>query len=86
METVLRKYDFYKSKYAVNMLERYREQERVLQEYFGEPVKRQFENLLVKIPEKRHELQTALHGDYMQLPPANERVAHNVAILKCRDL
>lgn len=86
MERVLCKYDFYESKYAGNMLGRYREREVVPQKYFGIPKKGQFESIIVNIPEKSHELQTALYGEYMKLPPECERIAHNVKILKCREI
>lgn len=84
MEKILKKNDFYESKYVGNMLGRYREREVVPQKYFGEPQKGLFESIEVNIPEKSHLLQQALYGDYMKLPPKNERVAHNVVILKCR--
>lgn len=84
LETVLKKSDFYISEYSGNMLGRYREKEVVRTEYFGKPVKAEFEKILINIPEKSHELQTALYGDYMKLPPIENRVAHNVRIIKTR--
>ena len=86
MEKILSSSDFYKSKYAGNMLGRYREREVVPQKYFGTPVIGSFEGIDVKIPEMSHELQTSLYGDYMKLPPVESRVAHNVTIIKCRKL
>lgn len=84
LEKILRKSDFDKAEYAGNMLGRYREREVVPKKYFGQPKKGKFENISVNIPEMSHELQTALYGDYMKLPPEKERVAHNVEIVKCR--
>lgn len=86
MEKVLRKSDFNESEYAGNMLGRYREREAVPKKYFGVPKKAQFENMMVNIPEMSHELQTALYGNYMKLPPEKDRVAHNVKVIKCRDI
>lgn len=86
MEKVLRKSDFNESEYAGNMLGRYREREAVPKKYFGTPKRGQFENIMVNIPEMSHELQTALYGNYMKLPPEKDRVAHNVKIIKCRKL
>ena len=86
MEKILTSSDFYQSQYAGNMLGRYREKEVVLQKYFGTPVSGDFEGIEVNIPEMSHELQTALYGDYMKLPPEESRVAHNVTIIKCRDI
>lgn len=68
------------------MLGRYREREAVPKKYFGVPKKAQFENMMVNIPEMSHELQTALYGNYMKLPPEKDRVAHNVKVIKCRDI
>lgn len=85
LEKILRKNEFYKSKYCGNMLGRYREREVVPKKYFGTPKKGIFEGVEVNIPAMSHELQTALYGDYMKLPPENEREAHNVKVIKCRE-
>ncbi|MCI1998802.1 MAG: LicD family protein [Olsenella sp.] len=79
-------YSFYKQKYCGNMLGRYREREVVPTAYFGEPRKALFEGFPVNIPERTDEYLTALYGDYMTLPPAEQRVAHNVRVLKARRL
>ena len=86
MEKVLERSDFDQSEYAGNMLGRYREREVVPQKYFGKPVSGDFEGIDVNIPEMSHELQTALYGDYMKLPPKESRVAHNVTIIKCSNI
>ena len=86
LETVLRKSDFYSSKYCGNMLGRYREKEVVFTEWFGKPVCADFEKQLVMIPEDSDKILKALYGDYMKLPPEKDRVAHNVKIIKCRDI
>ena len=86
MEKILCKTDFYKSEYCGNMLGRYREREVVLTSWFGRPIDGSFEGQMVKIPEKSHEILTALYGDYMKLPPENARVAHNVKIFKAREI
>lgn len=85
LENLLRKENFDKSIYAGNMLGRYREREVVPKKYFGRAKKGIFEDIEVNIPEMSHELQTALYGDYMKIPPKNERVAHNVRIICCRE-
>ena len=86
LEKVLRKDDFYTSAWCGNMLGRYREKEVVRQEWFGEPVKAPFEGRMVSIPQNSHAVQQTLYGDYMQLPPKEDRVAHNVKILRCRTI
>ncbi len=86
MEKVLRKTKFYGSEYCGNMLGRYREREVVPTEWFGEYKFGVFEGVDVRIPAKTHEILQALYGDYMKLPPEEARVAHNVHIIKCREL
>ncbi len=86
MERILRKYDYDESVFVGNMLGRQRENEVVLREQFGTPVQKQFEDILVNIPEKYHELQTHFYGDYMAMPPEEKRESHNVTIVKARAL
>lgn len=86
LEKVLRKTDFYSSEYCGNMLGRYREREVVLTRWFGNPIDGPFEEQLVKIPEDSDSILKSLYGDYMQLPPEKDRVAHNVKIIRCRDI
>ena len=42
-------------------------------EYIGNPVFKEFENRVLPIPEKYHEYLTHLYGDYMKLPPEEDR-------------
>lgn len=84
LEKILRKSDFDHSKWCGNMLGRYRENEVVPRSWFGNPRKGKFEDMVVNIPEKSKRILSALYGDYMQLPPEKDRVAHNVRVIKCR--
>ena len=86
LEKVLRKTDFYTSTWCGNMLGRYREKEVVKRSWFGNPCKGMFEGIEVNIPEDSHSILSSLYGDYMKLPPERDRVAHNVKIIKCRDI
>ena len=79
-------YSFYRQKYCGNMLGRYREREVVPTAFFGEAKKALLEGFPVNIPERADEYLTALYGDYMTLPPVEQRVAHNVRVLKARPL
>lgn len=86
MEEVLRKSDFDTSEWCGNMLGRYREKEVVRKEWFGTPKKALFENENVNIPENSDAILKSLYGDYMKMPPEKDRVAHNVKIIKCRNI
>lgn len=86
LEKNLRKSDFDNSDYVGNMLGRYREREVVPRKYFGTPKKGLFEEQMVNIPEMSHEILTALYKDYMILPHEKDRIAHNVRIVKCRNI
>lgn len=44
---------------------------------FGNGVKLKFENMYVKVPENYHEYLTILYGDYMKLPPKDQREPHH---------
>lgn len=86
LENILHEYKFDECEYAGNLLGRYREREVVPQRYFGEPLKLPFEDMEVCVPAMYHELQTALYGNYMQIPPADKRETHYVKIIKLRKL
>ena len=86
LDKLLRKNDFDTAQYVGNMLGRYRKREVVPAKYFGKAKKGLFEGIMVNIPEMSHELQTALYGDYMKLPPEKDRDAHNVRTIKSRDI
>lgn len=86
IETTLRKSDYDEAYWCGNMLGRYRKKEVVKREWFGKPIKANFENMIVNIPENSEEILAHLYGDYMKLPPVEERIAHGVKIIKCRDI
>lgn len=86
LEVLLRKSDFDEAFWCGNMLGRYREREVVPRSWFGNAKKGDFEGEKVNIPEDSHSILKALYGDYMKLPPEEERVAHGVKVLKCRNI
>ena len=86
LEDTLRSNKFDECEFAGNMLGRYREREVVPTKYFGNGVKMPFENIEVMVPAMYHELQAALYGDYMKMPPVDKRETHSVKVLKLRNI
>ena len=85
MNKLLKKYDFDTSEYAGNLLGKYREKEIVPKDYFGQPTQLPFEDILVNVPAKYHELQINLYGNYMQMPSEEYRVSHDIVFITRRD-
>lgn len=86
LDDTCRRFSFYEQEFCGNMLGRYREREVVPTAYFGEPKKALFEGFPVNVPERTDEYLTALYGDYMTLPPEDQRVAHNVRVITARQI
>lgn len=86
LEYVLRKNDFDKSQWCGNMLGRYREREVVLTKWFGIPQKGRFEGELVNVPQNSDAILKKLYGNYMEFPPEENRIAHGVKVIKCRNI
>lgn len=49
----------------------------IKREFFGKGIKVPFENIFANAPEKYDEYLKVLYGDYMQLPPEDQREAHH---------
>lgn len=81
LDGILRRDDFDDSAWAGNMLGRYREKEAVPRCWFGKPVKGMFEGIEVNIPAESDRIERQLYGDYMQLPPENERGGHYIRLI-----
>ena len=47
-------------------------------EWFNELIDMDYEGFKVKVPKRYHEVLTHIYGDYMQLPPEKERIAHHL--------
>ena len=61
---------------------RYGTKEFVPRSYFGTPEKLEFEGLKVNAPAKSHKYLEHLYGDYMQLPPEEQRVSDHIRIVE----
>lgn len=84
MVNSLRKYNYDKSNYVGNLLGKYREKEVVPRSWFGESVLLPFEDIKVPCPTEYDSWLTRIYGDYMKLPPVEQRVSHDVEIIKLR--
>ena len=76
IDKLLRSNDVYKSKFIGDLMGAYRTKEMMPAEYFGKGAYYQFENETLRGPEKYHEYLTHMYGDYMQLPPVEQRRNH----------
>ena len=86
MEKSMKQYKINESKYCCNYMGLYREKEIQPKERWGTPATLNFEGIKVKVPELYHEFQTHIYGNYMQLPPVEKRVSHNVSLVQCRNI
>lgn len=84
LHKIIQKYEFKTSLYAGNVLGRYREREIVPRDYFEEPVSLAFEDTKINCPTEYRRYLTEIYGDYMELPPEEDRVAHNLEIVSLK--
>lgn len=77
LENLMTKVDFGKGDSVANFMGAYREKECVDLDCFGEPVLYKFEDTYLFGPSDIHKYLGCLYGDYMKLPPENERVLHH---------
>ena len=76
IDKLLKSNDVYKSKYIGDLMGAYRTKEMMPAEYFGNGAYYQFENVMLRGVELYHEYLTHMYGDYMQLPPVEQRRNH----------
>lgn len=69
--------DYNKSAYCINLFGAWKEREISEKQWFGTPRPVRFEDVLIYVPEKVEKYLTNLYGNYMQLPPAEERLTHH---------
>lgn len=84
LECVLQKNSFDKSSWSGNMLGRYRRREAMRTEWFGVARDALFEGKRVKIPSDSDSMLRWVYGDYMRIPPAEERESHGTVIVQVR--
>lgn len=76
IDKILRSQDVSKSKYVGSIMGAYRTREMIPAEYYGKGDYFQFEDMQLRGLEKYDDYLTHLYGDYMQLPPENQRKVH----------
>lgn len=76
-ENLLKKYKYEDNEIVANFCGAWGEKEIVPKSYFGDGTNKLFENISVIVPEKYDEYLTRLYGDYMKLPPIEQRVTHH---------
>lgn len=84
MEDTLRKYDMYQCEYSGNLLGKQREREIVPTRFWGTPQKERFEDEIVLTPQNGDGILRLLYGDYMKIPPKEDRETHRIRILKIK--
>lgn len=76
LHKIIRKYDFYTSPQAGNILGSYREREIVKQDIFGKPQRLIFEDFLISAHENPTAYLENIYGDFMKLPEEDKRKGH----------
>lgn len=84
MEKALKKYDFDKSPWAGNLLGKYREKEYMPKEWWGTPVAYPYEGIIVLCPRCSDKIERKLYGNYMEWPKEEDRVSHDIEVIKLR--
>ena len=70
--SIMQHYNKYQTEYIINWP--YKSAKR---EYFDELTELPFETVSFPVPKKYHEYLTSFYGDYMRIPPENERPKHS---------
>lgn len=78
IDDIAKTYDFDECEYIGGVLWGYGPQERVHKAGFMKPVQVEFEGEMFNAPSNYDEYLTGLYKDYMQLPPEDKRVTHDM--------
>ena len=76
IDNLMRKNDFYKSKIVGCLMGAYRTKEMAPQKFYDEGEIYQFDNLKLRGPKEYDKFLTLIYGDYMKLPPIEQRKIH----------
>lgn len=78
IDDVAKQYDFEKSEYVGGILWGYGPQERIRKDGYMIPITAAFEGKEFPAPSNYDEYLTGLYKDYMQLPPEDKRIVHDM--------
>ncbi|MBQ9609877.1 MAG: LicD family protein [Lachnospiraceae bacterium] len=73
-----KKYEFSECEYIGGILWGYGTQERINKNEFLTPIKVEFEGKMFNAPSNYDEYLSGLYGNYMELPPEDKRVSHEI--------
>ena len=75
---IVNEFDYENSKYVGTTASLYEStKNRTLKEWYKDTIFMEFEGEKFKIPSGYHEILKKIYGDYMQLPPEEQRIAHH---------
>lgn len=77
-----KKYTYQHSDLVGNVYGRYGKKEFVKKDIFGEGVKLKFEDMMLRCPKDYDSYLKNIYGDYMRLPPENERYDHDTELIE----
>ena len=82
-EAQLCKYNFHKSSYYISGYGNAKLREIMPSYYYGKGKKYKFEDIMINGPAKPERVLKQLYGDFMKMPPENERnLQHNTTVIK----
>ena len=82
LDKALKKYDYEKSKYVVNFMGAYEFKEMFKKEIYENCKLYDFENVKLNAPKDYDFVLTQMYGDYMKVPPVDERNKHCIEMIK----
>ncbi|MGI5895437.1 MAG: LicD family protein [Oscillospiraceae bacterium] len=83
VESLLKQHDYDKSDCCINYYSEYRKRQIFPKSYYGSGKLCKFEGYEFKIPAEAEKILSGIYGDYMKLPPEEQRVCkHSIEIIE----
>ena len=67
---------------VINFMSEYKWRTEFPESYYGDGRIVPFDGLMVRIPDQAEKILESVYGDYMQLPPEENRYKHNLTIVE----